>query len=356
MRIRKIGKVESATNTAGICAVPEVLGVDEIADDVETGEEFDIDEYVKTLSVEADPELLKYYDDLTWDYDDKGIYIYTVINQGPGESLLTDFTIPLDDLDKDWNTIKGDVQYIVDELTKDAEPKKVESSTAIEGSVQGFDFTFREPTWADMVETLSREGLEVDSAYRREPEKHVPLISADGKHYIIEVTQYFAGDYECRSENMQIDHYYDDVDQCDGIQPRAEVITGSDDDPIYRGPGDDDDYPDREHPDTHRYVQLRSKSVQDSDGFYTDYTMYFMTDPDYVGDRYVMIFGDSDIYNPDNTEPDWECETKEQADEWFDNYNGFEDEFIHDVDETNYDPYTGAEDYMETDDYLNDNW
>ena len=45
-----------------------------------------------------------------------------------------------------------------------------------------------------------------------------------------------------------------------------------------------------------------------------------------VDDKYVMIFGDSDIYDPSNTEPDWESESETEAENWFENYKGFEEE------------------------------
>ena len=71
-----------------------------------------------------------------------------------------------------------------------------------------------------------------------------------------------------------------------------------------------------------KYVYIRSKSVMDYDGFYTDYTMYY----DVLEDKYVMVFGDRDYYSPDDGDIDAEFDDKEVAEEWFDNYNGFEDE------------------------------
>lgn len=62
------------------------------------------------------------------------------------------------------------------------------------------------------------------------------------------------------------------------------------------------------------------KSVLDYDGFYTEYSMY--TD----GERYVMVFGDSDIYRPEDENWDWETDSEETAYEWFNTYAGFEDE------------------------------
>lgn len=70
------------------------------------------------------------------------------------------------------------------------------------------------------------------------------------------------------------------------------------------------------------YYKVASKSVMDSDGFWTEYTMYYNEDED----NYFFIFGDSDIYGPDPAYADWECETNDEAVEWYNSYNGFEDE------------------------------
>jgi 5-methyltetrahydrofolate--homocysteine methyltransferase len=73
-----------------------------------------------------------------------------------------------------------------------------------------------------------------------------------------------------------------------------------------------------------QYTYVKSKDVYDSDGWRTEYTMYY----DEVNDRYVFVFGDSDLYDPNDgyEEFDWECDTEREANEWFDNYNGFEDD------------------------------
>ena len=96
------------------------------------------------------------------------------------------------------------------------------------------------------------------------------------------------------------------------------------------------------------YVFITTKQVPDFDGFMTDYTMYqhivadteewykFLTSdraeimdiPDKFIDGYVFVFGDTDLYDP-NEDPvsfDYECDTEEEAYEWFDDYNGFEDD------------------------------
>lgn len=63
------------------------------------------------------------------------------------------------------------------------------------------------------------------------------------------------------------------------------------------------------------WVELRSKSVMDSDGFLTDYTLY--TD----GKRYICVFGDKDVYGPDIDYADYETESKEDAYDWFESYD-----------------------------------
>ena len=76
--------------------------------------------------------------------------------------------------------------------------------------------------------------------------------------------------------------------------------------------------------DEEPYNEIASKRVPDSDGFLTDYTMYRnMNDG-----TYVFIFGDKDIYTPGNSDFDWECDTEEEAKEWFDNYVGFDDDLL----------------------------
>lgn len=80
----------------------------------------------------------------------------------------------------------------------------------------------------------------------------------------------------------------------------------------------------KESEDFEQYTYVKSKTVYDYDGFTTEYTMYY----DEVNDKYVFVFGDSDFYNPNDgyEEFDWECDTEQEADEWFENYKGYEDD------------------------------
>lgn len=87
---------------------------------------------------------------------------------------------------------------------------------------------------------------------------------------------------------------------------------------------DSDDYVDD-------WRELASKSVEDSDGFNTDYTLYTN------GETYICMFGDKDLYEPDEAYADYETENEQDAWEWFNSYAGFADE------EDEYDVY-GSED------------
>lgn len=72
-----------------------------------------------------------------------------------------------------------------------------------------------------------------------------------------------------------------------------------------------------------RYYRIDIKHVKDSDGFLTDYTWWY----DAVTDQHIFIFGDSDMYTPEDSSPDWEADSEETAQEWWDNYVGpYDDE------------------------------
>lgn len=75
--------------------------------------------------------------------------------------------------------------------------------------------------------------------------------------------------------------------------------------------------------DEETWDYLKSKQVTDSDGMLTDYTLYVNSD----GSRYICMFGDNDVYEPDPAYADWEGDSEEEAYEWFNNYtSGYEDD------------------------------
>ena len=70
-----------------------------------------------------------------------------------------------------------------------------------------------------------------------------------------------------------------------------------------------------------RFERIKGKSVMDTDGFYTDYTMYYDT----LLDKYVFVFGDEELYSPESSNFDWECDSEREANEWFNGYNGYDE-------------------------------
>lgn len=66
------------------------------------------------------------------------------------------------------------------------------------------------------------------------------------------------------------------------------------------------------------WEEIASKVVPDSDGFWTDYTLY----RNVITGQYICMFGDKDIYEPDEDYADWSGDSEKLAREWFDNYQG----------------------------------
>ena len=95
--------------------------------------------------------------------------------------------------------------------------------------------------------------------------------------------------------------------------------------------------------DSDQWQLVKTKEVRDSDGFMTEYSWYTN------GTKHIFMFGDSDLYDPDEDYADWVAETEEEASEWFETYDGFSDEdsdvsfdFEDDFDDTS----TGNADFL----------
>lgn len=88
-------------------------------------------------------------------------------------------------------------------------------------------------------------------------------------------------------------------------------------DKIHDSLTEDYDYKDN---DPSVWKLVKKKEVTDQDGFLTDYAWYTN------GDKHIFMFGDTDLYEPDEDYADWDTESEQEASDWFDNYNGFSDE------------------------------
>lgn len=91
-----------------------------------------------------------------------------------------------------------------------------------------------------------------------------------------------------------------------------------------------------------KWICLDIKYVRDSDGMLTDYALYTTKDED----KYICMFGDADVYDPDEMYADAEFDTEDEALEWFENYVGPGDEEDED------DIYSSEETDAEEDDDL----
>lgn len=101
----------------------------------------------------------------------------------------------------------------------------------------------------------------------------------------------------------------------------------------------------QESHDPFTYEEVDSKQVRDADGFLQDYTWYRRSDG-----LNIFLLADKDYIDLDEVgdyESDWETENDEEAREWFDNYEGFEDE---DEDDPYYDEFLNESEEVDKDD------
>ena len=94
--------------------------------------------------------------------------------------------------------------------------------------------------------------------------------------------------------------------------------------------------------DPSQWKLVKQKEVKDSDGFLTEYSWYTN------GVKHIFMFGDSDLYDPDEDYADWITESESEAQDWFDSYEGFaeEDEALYDSDEEFDEDFRGNADFM----------
>ena len=156
--------------------------------------------------------------------------------------------------------------------------------------------------WAELVEEIESEGYKVDSADKHRPSQWITAYK-NGNEYEIEVNKYSDGTYEIVR-----------ADIVGSVRASTKTkVTAS---------WDEDDS---------EWIKLNRKPVLDSDGFYTDYTLYTN------GHEYICMFGDEDLYGPDPDYADFSTDSEEEAMEWFDSYEGFEDEEDDDIYDDIYD-------------------
>lgn len=145
--------------------------------------------------------------------------------------------------------------------------------------------------WVELIEEIESEGYEVDSADRHRPSQWITAYKNENE-YEIEVNKCSDGTYEIVK-----------ADIVGSVRASTKTkVTAS---------WDEDDS---------QWIKLNRKYVLDSDGFYTDYTLYTN------GHEYICMFGDEDIYGPDPDYADFSTDSEEEAMEWFDSYEGMDED------------------------------
>lgn len=127
---------------------------------------------------------------------------------------------------------------------------------------------------------------------------------------------------------LHLEGYYDSDEDGDHIEIDDDFtcefpVVNNDEDVISAFT---DFYDDDDESEESMWKELSSKMVPDSDGFYTDYTLYESTDPEATGCAYICMFGDKDVYQPDAGYADMEFDDLSEAEDWFYSYQGLLDE------------------------------
>lgn len=153
-------------------------------------------------------------------------------------------------------------------------------------------------TWKEFISNLETEkDVEVDSVYKNKYDDFIEFYS-NGELFEGEVTKYHGSDYELLRENVR--------------KVKASKVMSTVQGEINKY-FDDDEY-------TSDFTYIDSKEVTDSNGFITEYTWYKSED----GNN-VFIFGDPDMYRPEDGNYDYQTEDDNIAYEWFNSYTGFDD-------------------------------
>lgn len=109
---------------------------------------------------------------------------------------------------------------------------------------------------------------------------------------------------------------------------------------------------DEESEDT-GWKEIATKMVPDNDGFMTDYTLYESTSPE-NSCQYICMFGDRDIYTPDEGYADMSFDDLSEAEDWFYSYEGLlDDEEILSDTQVNLDDEPQSEDIVSSEDVIN---
>lgn len=361
---KKVDELEGNVDAAS-----KIQAADEIEEDiVEYLAPNDEERYIHTLIGDTNSELedLDIFDSWTWEEREDDLILTTVSG-----SEVEEYTIPKADLKFDWDKVEEDVQYIIQAVTDiemddeaDGEyDKSIESAEDVVGATINNDSTdgksvvipesaknqfyadYQGSFGGDENDIYSLEDIMImwNSDHSSDPsmemydsfeewwedtERWMKKVTSPGNEeddvtYVDidgvfgepdqtvskrEMRRYWEANYDSDPSLTAFDSFEDWWAETEPMLQPVETATAVEAAWQY----DEDEEPSQ-------YTEIASKSVPDSDGFYTDYTMYRDTETG----EYVFVFGDKDIYTPDQEDFDWTCDTEEEAWDWYNSYTGF---------------------------------
>lgn len=257
-----------------------------------------------------------------FDYDDTNLYMTVSTEDNPA----TQYTIPLEDLTQDFNQIDKDLDYIIDGTVGQSSEHHVEASVDVnhEGDAD----------YLGELEQIDQEAGELVQRYMKGDESPYDILTelgyeeTESDFYTKAVDKYTrVFDFRYNGNDMMQDDYYcryyvlqDDIIPAGFNQTKLNLYDESLD-PHHLVDEVVDETIEGYTDISTEYTKIRSKQVLDSDGFLTDYTWY--RDSDGLN---VFVFGDNEVYGPEDGYFDHEEEDDAAAEEWFNSYNGFEDD------------------------------
>lgn len=289
---KKIAQLEG--NVDASC---KVEAADEVAADRDEASD---ERFIHTLIGDTNTELedLDIFDSWEWEDRDEELVLTTV-----KDDQVNEYTVPKEDLSFDWDKMEEDVQYIIEAITDTEDIESVTSATVVEAAD---DKSVVIPEYAKYEfyrDSQGEFGGDADDIYSLED----LMIMWNSEHNNDPVME------QCSS----FEEWWADTVQFLTPVVNNTAINAAEDYGYYYG---DEDEPYDEYDEPGKgFTEIASKQVQDSDGFYTDYTMY----RDIETGEYVFVFGDRDMYTPESGGFDWSCDTEQEAWEWFNDYHGF---------------------------------
>lgn len=257
----------------------------EAAADVDRESSLEVGRYLHTLIGDLDSALsaagIQHTIEST---DDSSVILNILLEDG------TEVGVEHSDVSWNWDNLEADVANVVEQIKSDNMNDTIQTSTEV--LVQPGD---EEIVYGDPDGMFGEAGTvslaEIKEYWSREHENDPSLSYYDSfDAWFADTRQWLSEVEACQSTEGVLGYTYDDD---------TEEDTG--------------------------WRELQSKMVPDSDGFMTDYTLYESTSPE-NSCQYICMFGDRDVYKPDEGYADMTFDDLGEAEDWFYSYEGLLDD------------------------------